>query len=203
MKPLTIKNQNNGFTLIEILIAVAIFTAIAGAATLFARNIWVYGSFISTGINDTFSARSALKTMTAEIRTASSANTGAYIINEATASSFTFYSDIDDNGLKERIRYFISGTDLMKGVTRPTGNPAGYTEAEIITTLLSNVTSTNIFEYYDKNYDGTSASLASPVDVALVRLVKITFTIDKDPNRAPDPTTFSTSVSIRNLKDNL
>ncbi|MBP6883957.1 MAG: hypothetical protein KBC06_01855 [Candidatus Pacebacteria bacterium] len=194
-----------GFTLVETLFGVSIFILIVVAMTMLARNIWVYNSFISTGLSDIDSGRKTIKTMTAEIRTASSANTGAYAIAQATANSLTIYSDIYDNGLKEKVRYFVNGTSLQKGVTIPTGNPLDYNPAnEKITTLMTNVTNTSsIFNYYNANYDGTTAALTFPIDIAVVRLVKITITTDKDPNRPPAPVTFSTQVSFRNIKDNL
>jgi type II secretory pathway pseudopilin PulG len=193
-----------GFTLVETLIGVSIFVMISVALTFFARNIWVYNIYIGASLNNADTIRQTLKTMTSEIRSASAANTGSYAVNQATATSFIFYSDIYDNGLKERVRYFLNGNLLQKGVTIPTGNPLDYNLAnEKITTLLSSVTSATIFNYYDTNYDGTTAALTFPVDVSVVRLIKVTINIDKDPNRAPITTTFSTQVSLRNVKDNL
>ncbi len=194
---------NTGFTLVEILFGIAIFIAIAMALSLFSRNIWVYNSFVSAGFVDTENSRKILKTMVSEIRTASTADTGAYVISQATSSSFTFYSNIDSDPLKEKVRYFLNGTNLQKGVVKPTGSPLTYNSgSEIISTLAVNVTSVQ-FSYYNKNYDGTTAPLSFPINISDVRLVKITVTMDKDPNAPPAPTTFSTQVSIRNLKDNL
>lgn len=197
------KNKK-GFTLVEVLFGVSIFVLIVGALTLFSRNIWFYGSYVSAGLSDSNNGRSALKTMVTEIRTASTADTGAYIIALATPTAFTFYSDIDSDGLKEKVRYFLNGPLLERGITKPTGAPLSYNPAsETITTLIPNVTNATIFDYYDKNYDGTTAPLSLPITISSIRLVKITISIDKDPNRAPVTTTFSTQVSIRNLKDNL
>lgn len=199
-----IKNKKRGFTLVETLFGVAIFVLVVGVLTLFSRNIWLYNSFIGIELNNTNIGKQAIKTMTAEIRTASAANTGAYAIGAASTTSFTFYSDIYDNGLKEKVRYFLNGTTLQKGVVKPTGSPMSYNGAsEVITTLVSNVTNSSIFDYYDKNYDGTTAALGAPVDISAVRLVKITITIDLNTNNSPAPATFSTQVSLRNLKDNL
>lgn len=192
-----------GFTVIETLFGIAIFVLIVGAITLFSRNIWIYNSFISGELTGVNTARAALKTIVAEIRTASSGSNGAYAVSAASTTSLTFYSDIYDNGLKEKIRYFLNGTNLQKGIIVPTGSPLGYTGTETITTLVSNVTNASPFSYYDKNYDGTTAALASPVDVSAVRLVKITITTEADPNKSPGPITVSSQVSLRNLKDNL
>jgi hypothetical protein len=199
------KNKVNerGFTIIEILFGVAIFVLIVGALTFFSRNVWIYNSFISAGLADTDAERLMLKTMVSEIRSASTSNTGSYAILEAGSSSLIFYSDIDNDGLKERIRYFQNGSLLQRGLVKPTGNPATYNLAnEKISTLATNMTNVS-FAYYDKNYDGETSPLSSPINIPLIRLVKITITLDSDPNRSPTPTVFSTQVSIRNLKDNL
>ena len=202
-----IKNKKklvSGFSVVETLFTMSIFILVLGLFTLFARNIWTYNSFISSGFTNTDAGRKILKTMTSEIRTASTADTGSYTISQATASSFTFYSDIDDDGLKEKVRYFLTGTTLQKGVIKPTGSPLAYNPAnEIISNLVADETSASIFSYYNENYDGTTAALSFPVNIADIRLVKITLTIDKDGSRPPTPITFSTQVSIRNLKDNL
>ena len=198
-----LKNKlSSGFTLVEILFGVSIFILIFFALTLFSRNIWVYNSFVSVGLANIDAGRQTMKTMVSEIRTASTADTGAYTISQAGVSSFIFYSNIDNDALKEKVRYFLNGSQLQKGVIKPTGSPLSYNALnETIITLMSNVTNTSIFDYYDENYDGTTAALSSPVTISSVRLVKITINVDSDPNRAPAATTFSTQVSIRNLKD--
>ena len=106
--------------------------------------------------------------------------------------------------MKEKVRYFLAGTTLQKGVIKPTGSPLIYNSInEKISTFVNNVISTSIFDYYDENYDGTTAPLSFPVNVSDIRLVKITVMVEQDPNRSPTPMVFSTQVSIRNLKDNL
>lgn len=196
--------KGGGFTLMEILVGVSIFILVTGVLTLFLRNVLIYNSSIFTELTEINAGRTALKTMKAEIRTASSGSDGAYAISLANATSFTFYSDIYDDGLKEKIRYFLDGTKIQKGVIKPTGSPLSYVAGnEVITTLVSGVISTSIFSYYDKNYDGTTAALPFPVDISSVRLVKITFVIEENPNRSPSPISLSTQVSLRNIKDNL
>lgn len=197
------KNKRSlGFTLIETLFVVSIFVVVTGAMTMFARNTWHYNSFLSSSLSSINSGRIAIKTMVAEIRTASSGSDGAYAVSSATSTRFTFYSDIYDNGLKEKVSYFLEGTNLKKSVIIPTGSPLAYTGAEVITTLIPNVTNTSIFDYYDKNYDGTTSPL-QPADIPSVRLVKITVIVDDNPSRAPGPITISSQVTLRNIKDNL
>jgi type II secretory pathway pseudopilin PulG len=196
--------KNNAFTLIEILFSVSILVLVLIAATLFEKNIFGYNTFISNGLEDIDAGRAALKIMTAEIRTAGQADTGAYVINQANATTFSFYSDINSDGLKEKVRYFLENGSLKKGVIKPSGSPLSYNSSnEVITTIVPYVTNTAIFDYYDENYDGTTPPLSTPLNIPAIRLVKITVVMDKDPNRPPTPETMTTQVSIRNLKDNL
>ena len=197
-------NTKNGFTIIELLFGISIFTIIVLVLTLFSRNIWIYSSYITAGLKASDSGRSSIKTMTKEIRTASVAETGAYIINQANNNTFIFYSDVDKDGLKERIKYFIENNTLKKGLTKPTGSPLSYNLAnEKIYILVENIINNSIFEYYDKNYDGNTVPLTEPINIPAIRLVKINITTDENTNRSPAPINFSTQVSLRNLKDNL
>ncbi|MFA5095580.1 MAG: type II secretion system protein [Candidatus Paceibacterota bacterium] len=193
-----------GFTLIEILFAMSIFIMILMAITLFVKNIFNYNTFISNGLEDVDATRTAFKTITAEIRTAGPADTGAYTIDQANTTTFSIYSDIDNDGLREKVRYFLDNGSIKKGIIKPTGSPLSYNPSnEVITTFIPYITNTVIFDYYDENYDGTTSSLPSPVSIPAVRLVKITVVLDKDINKPPSPLTMTTQVSIRNLKDNL
>jgi hypothetical protein len=145
--------------------------------------------------------------MTASLRSASQSSTGAYPIAAASSTSLTYFSDIDHDGLKEQVRYFLSGTTLKRGVIKPSGNPLTYNTAnEKITNLVRNIIRDDanpIFSYYDSSYDGSSSAMTNPPNILNIRLIKITFLIDRDPATAPAAAEFSTQVSIRNLKDNL
>jgi prepilin-type N-terminal cleavage/methylation domain-containing protein len=198
--------KNNGFTLLEILITMVIFTLIMGVVTLFARDLFYYNSVFSSGLTSYDEARKILQPISSEIRSASPSSLGAYPIETAGDTTFTFFSDINSDGLKERVRYFLSGSTLMKGVIVPSGSPMQYlSNTETLSEIVHNIRngSTPIFTYYDANYNGETAALTQPVSILSVRLVKITLVLDTDPNRSPTPVTVTTEVSLRNLKDNL
>jgi prepilin-type N-terminal cleavage/methylation domain-containing protein len=202
------KNKQNiktGFTLIEVMVVIFILALIGVAISNFQVNVFSLNKFLSGGLTAQDEARRALKTMTAEIRPLSPSSIGSYPIAQASPTSFTFYSDIDADALKERIRYFLDGATLKKGVIKPSGSPLTYNPAnEQITELIHYVVNgaTPIFSYYDKNYDGTTLSLSQPVDILMVRLVQVTIMINRDPSRA-GAITLTTQISMRNLKDNL
>lgn len=196
----------SGFTLMEILITMAIFSLIMGAISVFARNVYYYNNIFSGGLVSYDQAKKILQPIASEIRGASSSSLGAYPLETTGDTSFVFFTDTNNDGIKERIRYFVSGVNLMRGVIVPSGNPIQYVSAnETISTVVEGIRNgaTPVFTYYDTNYTGSSAALTQPVSVLNVRLVKITLIIDNDPNRPPLPITVTTEVSVRNLKDNL
>jgi len=200
------QDSKSGFTIIEVLVSIFIFTLIGLAVYSFQHNVFSLNKIISDSLAAQDEARRAFKTMNAEIRTASPSSLGAYALSETATSSFIFYSNIDDDFYKERVRYFLQGATLKKGVIKPSGVPLTYNPAnETVSELAHDVANatTSIFSYYDTNYDGTTQPLAEPINVSAVRLVKITIIIDRDPTKPPAPITLTTQISIRNLKDNL
>lgn len=200
------KILHKGFTLTEIIVVVAIIGMISVAVGTFSRDMLYLGSVARGSLTVSQDARNILRQMTKEIRAAAPSSNGAYPLIAVSSSSIAFYSDTDGNGVRDQIRYFASSTNLMKGVITPTGSPLTYSPSnEVVTTVISNVKNgtTSIFTYYDGNYAGTSSPLTFPVSIQSVRLVRIDLTLDADINRAPVSKTFTTQVSIRNLKDNL
>lgn len=196
-----------GFTLIEILIVFFIFIAIFNSVWMIYKKTLSSNTALSDSFNSQEEVRKALTSMTASIRSASPSSTGSYPISAASSTALTYYSDIDHDGLKEQIRYFLSGNILKKGLTEPTGNPLTYLSAnEKVSYLIRNVVRNEakpIFSYYDDSYTGTGPALSNPPNILDIRLIKINVLIDRDPTKAPAAAEFTTQVSIRNLKDNL
>ncbi len=196
-----------GFTVIELLIGLFVLGLVALAAWTILIDAFSFNDLISLNLGVQEEARNALKMMTAEIRAASPSSGGAHPIAEATTTSLTFYSNIDNDALKERIRYFLDGEILKKGTIKPTGNPPAYNPAdEKIKEVIHSVTNgvaIPVFEYYDANYDGATLPLNQPIDELAVRLVKVAVHIEPASRTSLDPLILETQVSIRNVKDNL
>ncbi len=200
------KKYSSGFSLVEVILVISILAIVGAGIGRFQRDVFSLNDIISSGLVSQQEVRQAFKSMSSQIRSMSFSSIGAYPIGEATSTSFMFYDDVDNDGLKERLRYFLSGNVLKKGILKPSGNPLGYNPSdEVVTDLVHYVAnaSTPIFEYYDDNYDGTTPSLTMPAGLLAVRLVKITIITDKSPTKGPGPLFMTTQVSMRNLKDNL
>jgi prepilin-type N-terminal cleavage/methylation domain-containing protein len=207
-KTLKQNNQNfkKAFTLIETLVSLAIFVVIFTIITLFARNTFYFKGIFSGGLTASDDARHILQPIANELRSASQSSLGSYPLEVVDNNELVFYSDINDDGLKERIRYFLNGNVFSRGVIKPTGSPLAYVAAsEKVTALMSGVANgpVPIFSYYNTNYNGTNSPLTQPVAVENVRLIKIKIIIDANPSQPPGPFTVTTQISLRNLKDNL
>lgn len=205
MRAQNASTATRGFTLVETVFGLGLFVLIGGVTWYLQNDFTKANTLIQSSLTGQHEINRTFKTFTAEFRVASPSSLGAYPLAEATATSVAYYSDADRDGLKERLRYFIQNGELRRGYLKPTGNPLVYNPAnESIATVVRDVVNglSPAFQFFDSSYDGTTAPLAQPVDVLAVRLLKVTIVIDKNGTRAPGPETFTTQVSLRNLKDN-
>ena len=201
------QSLTRGMTLIELVIVIGILGIIVVTVASFQTNILSNNRYSFDSLSSAQDARTILRTIVKELRSTSPGNNGSYAIITAATNTIAFYSDTNGDGLKEQIRYFIATTTLKKGVIIPTGSPLVYnSNNENITVLAYNIrnsTSSPLFEYYDENYSGTSSPLTLPITITKVHLIKINLLIDANPNKAPVLRTYTSQVSLRNLKDNL
>lgn len=190
------------FTLVEVVVVVAI-TSVVGLALssmilyTYRTNTYIYQQSAATD-----NARRGLEFALQNLREATTGADGSYPVSVAATSSVTFYSDVDVDGSVERVRYFLSGSTLYRGVTNPAGSPPSYTgQSEATTTIASYVknfiANSPVFTYYAEN--GTA--LAVPADPADVRTVGMGVMVDVDPNRTPTTYSLTGSATFRNLRD--
>ncbi len=200
---LSIIRARSGFTLLEVLVAMGLFIMIIGGITSFITITFKANDIIFNQLSAQKDARTALSMVVKELRNANSSSIGSYVIDTAASSTLIFYSDIDGDTYKERVRYFVSGNSLKKGVIKPSGTPLTYnTAGETIITVANNlIPASQPFQYFDESYNGNGIGLlAQPVNVTAIHFIRITIVIDQKPNVAPVPLTASTEVEIRNLK---
>ncbi|MBI4281684.1 prepilin-type N-terminal cleavage/methylation domain-containing protein [Candidatus Uhrbacteria bacterium] len=190
-----------GFSLIEIIIAVTIASLIT--IVLGEMIIQGYRNYRVTAEQTTYIAlaRRTQDTIVRELRDAIVSDAGDYPLIRAEANRLEFYSDVDRDSARERVRYWRENNLLKRGLTEPTGDPAVYRDAdETVRTITQYLTGTDpVFRYYKS--DGTE--LTSPLDLTSVTLVGVNFTIDAAPGELPRGTTVNTTVQLRNVKANL
>ena len=194
-----------GFTLVEIIVVIAISSLlIAGLIRFMAGALPVYRSTFLQSLADE-TARVQLQRISHEIRSAQTSDTGAFPIVEASPQRFIFYANADSDASIERIRYELIGTDLIRGITQPSGIPISYNtsqeQASIVARSIRNGANP-VFYYYGSNYP------ADPLEVDSANIVNITYvsftrTIDADTAQDPAAVVVQSQVQLRNLKTNL
>lgn len=99
--------KGKGLTLVETLVAIFVFALTMGAVSGFVVLAYRTQSYTwqqSVAIDE---ARRGIEIMTREIREAREGENGAYPLELADNKEFIFYSDIDNDGRTERVRYFL------------------------------------------------------------------------------------------------
>jgi len=132
--------KEKGFTLIETMVAIVVFALTMGVITAFIissyRN-YGYTKDQSVAINE---ARKGIEIMVKEIRQARQGEDGSYSIEKADDKELIFYSDIDNDGKVERVRYFLgtvnSGNSSKECVSFSKGGSCSQTFSNFFTGTL-------------------------------------------------------------------
>lgn len=201
-------NSTNGFTLVETMVVIFIFSLLALGISQLSNVIFKDIKQNMSSLDNLDSARSIASKFTNEIRSASYGNDGGYPLYQVGNSQIIFYSNYGQSpNVVAKIRYFLSGTTLKKGVIVPTTNPVSYSSLlEKITNVQYNVKNSILFYYYNGDYTGSSSTspLSQPVNVNEVKYISIKMDVPKQNNStSTDIFTVSAGAAIRNLKTNL
>jgi len=198
-------NITGGFTLIETLTFITVFTlvmiAIISSVLYFYRSN-TYTVEQSFAVNN---ARKGIEFMVRDIREATYSDSGAYPLIDGSEYLIYFYSDIDRDANVERIRYFLDGTTLKKGVTESAGNPLSYDDGnEVIHTISEEVRNseqtTPIFNFYD-NSGGEIFNVS--LNLTSVAFVTVNLIVNINPTRLPNEFTLRSSAALRNADTGL
>lgn len=192
-------NNEKGFSLIEILTVMSILIVITFISSDYITNAFKHSVFNDEQQTAIHNARRAVGIINKEVRGANTSEMGDYPILNANDDDFYFFSDIDDDGEMEKVRYYLDDINykLLKSVTEP-GAAGNYSESEKITIIANHVNNQEepVFLFFDKN--GNTA-----VAINEIRLVTTVLKINVTPWRAPNDYYVESSVNLRNLKDNL
>lgn len=202
----SVNNKSKAFTIIEL----TVVTGILGLLSLLVALMLTQGmKSYRHGQNEIRMQDSTAKAL----RDFETKSRAAEEIITANANEFVFYAYIanDTRPAPSKIRYFISGNKLVRGVISPQG--AGPTfaypsEDEVFNDVGTGILNTDeVFSYYnDHDYDysnDATTKLAFPVNLAQIKMVRISMRVDFDTAQSPVPSEESTLVSLRNLKRNL
>ncbi len=197
-----------GMTIIEMLVAIAIFVvAIEGFTLLFMRS-WKINSYTIEMGQSSLAVSQGANKIVGYLRKVRQADNGSYPIVSAANNDLVVFSDYDKDGITERLHFFLQNSQIKMGITDPTNTmpktyPSGDQQVNILADKIVNTGSEPIFYYYNKDYpaDTVHNPVATPADVSTVRLIKIFLKINIDPNRGPENIETQSFVELRNLND--
>lgn len=197
-----------GLTLVEIMFAFSIFLLVTfGVFTLYSisskadKNVWE-STFVQAN------ASKIIQRFVDELRTANYSTIGGYPLRVATSTEIVFFANIDSDILIERVRYFVSGTTFMKGITKPAGEMlySYNTSTEEFSELAHNLQTPieAVFTYYNENYNGASntSSMTYPISLTQVRVVEIKLKIKQNSLVGAPVFVIQSKAQLRNLKAN-
>lgn len=192
-----------GFTLLETIVYIGLFGLIFLALTNAIIAFYQSNRFTLEQMNQLDSARKGVAAMVTGIRETTYSEAGSYPIEAVATTSITFYADMDNDGIVERVRYFLSNQDFVQGVIKPTGSPAAYTGTETLATTSQYIRNVeqgvDIFSYYDTN----GALMSAPFSLVAIRYIKVSLIVNVNPATMPNEFTLRSSAAIRNVKSNL
>ena len=199
-------DKNAGFTGIEIMIA----SVILGLVIIISYGFWKYftDSFDfsfgkSISMSDVYRTTSQI---VRELRETQPGEDGSYSLETVNDQELAFFADVDEDGETERVRYWLNGTDLMKGLIEPSGSPAIYDPGtETARIVVSGVTdvSSPLFYYYNSDWPADTVNNPLQTDRQLeTRLITVQLSILAEEDRTASASSITTSVNLRRLKDN-
>ena len=205
-KKLYLENNQSqqGFTLVELLVVVALFTVLmlvifASIASFYRLNAYTIAQSYQVD-----NARRGTDLMVRDLREMTFSDNGTFPLVLMQGYKVGFYSDIDRDNSVEYVEYSLaSSTTLYKRIYAATGTPPVYstTTPESTTTIsvyVQNYAQNNpIFVYYDEN--GLPATATSTVTD--IRYIQVSVIVNIDPIRDPGQYMLRSSASLRNLKN--
>ena len=199
--------NKKGMTLVETVVAIGIFMiGIQGFTLLFIRT-WKNNAFIIEEGTTSMAVSRSVTELASNLRKARQADSGEYPIKSGDGFNLTVFIDIDNDGITEKVHYYLDQSNLKMGTAKPSGTPAVYPagdqQVKTIGSYVTNGQNEPIFYYYNKGYpgDATNNPLHTPVSVGDVRLIKIHLFVNINPIRAPDNVKIETFAELRNIND--
>ncbi len=197
-----------GMTLLEIAIAGLISVMVIAAFSVFFLYFFQSYQFSFEENLAISEAERGMRTILRYARVAKTADNGSYALVTTNDQEFAFYSNIDQDTDTERVRYFLDGTALKQGIIEPSGIPLSYpTESEKVKTIIDYVRNdaNPVFYYYNGSWPADTANNPlTPANRLLeTRLIKVFLQVKVSNQSLPEVIDITSSVQLRNLKDNL
>lgn len=197
-----------GFTLIEVLIAIFIFSLISVGIVMTVSNLFSAATKQGGLLADQDQARKLIFQVTNELRNAAAGANGAYQLESAGNQQLIFFTNTNQSSvITERVRYYLQNGKVYKGITKYSGG-AYNTSTERTILMQNNIASSTapLFYYYGGNYTGSStqSALSQPVSVADVKYIRMSIQIlNKAGVKNQNYYSVNGGAAIRSVKNNL
>jgi type II secretory pathway pseudopilin PulG len=206
------KNKNNsvspskGFTLIEILIGMAIAISVIGLIVVLQVHLSKDQLFLLKKHLANQGANDSIMQLKKELRNVQTGENGDFPLFNAQNYEIGFFSDINDDGRSDKLRYFLDQNSLKKGIIHPDENNNYPVENENIKVITDNIKNIEepIFTYYNADWptDQKNNPLPSPALLDEVKLIEVYLRVNTEDTPETDYVS-KISVQPRILKDNL
>jgi prepilin-type N-terminal cleavage/methylation domain-containing protein len=195
---------NRGMTLVELIIAIGIFSMLMLAITASVQSLYQYNSYAVSQAYQLDLARRGVETLTRDLREMIFADNGAFPLVRMEPHIVGFYSDVDGDNSVEYIEYELATTTTFtKRVYSATAGVYNYatpTEEYIVSDYVQNLLQgTSTFLYYGNN----GVQSTSTADIADIRFIRSQIIVNVDAVRNPGEYMLRSGATLRNLKDNL
>lgn len=205
------RKKYKGMTIIEVMVAIGIFSMGIVGFSMLIVNSWKSYSFIYETGQDTYIASRIVNLVVNDLRKVKQADNGDYPIKSASDFDLVVYIDIDDDSKSEKVHYFLDqDNNVMKvGISEPSSdNPPVYSSGDdVVETLASHVVNDSdkpVFSYFGANYFDDGVPFSTPVisgKISDIRIVGVELLVDVRPYNSPDHVAIRSFSQLRNLKD--
>lgn len=194
-----------GMTLVETVVAIAIYVVLTLTITNSITNLYQTNSYAIAQADEIDNARRGMTQFNRDVKEMTTAEDGNFPIAVIAENRLGYFSDTDQDSNVEYIEYILDGTTLTKYSYNPTGTPASYNygtpdKAEVLSLYVQNINQATSTFYY---FDNAGTQLASTSPLIDVRYIRAQIIVNIDPLRSPGGFMLRSSIAPRNLKDNL
>lgn len=217
----------HGTSLMEVTMAAALLAMVVGPAAMFLASTQRSEKIVEDASRQQGDARVALEALSRSLREGGYAQgldySSSSVFSYAADNEVTFYSDVDNDNVTEKVRYWLDTTTSVfnRTVIEPSCavNPCDYTSSAATSTtspLLPNVRNADatacsqggirpLFVYYrvDRG-NGVPTLIPTPIsvvnDLVDISYVKTNVVVDITPGKSPTCQALETAVSLRNWR---
>lgn len=206
-----------GVTFVETIVVIGIMSIVMVGSSLFFVRMWQTHQFTYEIAIASFVSSRGIQKTEEDIRSARPSESGSFAFVTADDHDIVFYMDYDEDGVAERVHYFIEDQKLKVGIREPDLSviPPTYADGdesveEAASYIVNESTGYPTFTYYsdaEQIYaygDLDEAALVTPLstdDLGSIKMVKILLFVNPDPIKKPNNVRIQTFVVIRNLAD--